>query len=197
MQFFDLLNDLVSEAQDGCKKIKIDAVEFKGILFKDLRNLGFDLLTAINDVAKMVTPSKVMKDSDSFPMVCKDPALPLIVETESHRFHEVNDCSVKALTVVTGKAYATCHKALEDVGRKPRHGCNGIKIIAALENLGFEATFQPYTGKTFITLDVGTNQPVLVFSKAHVVAVTDNVIRDWSNGTRRKPVYALLVSKGA
>lgn len=197
MLFFDRLNDLVCEAKDGCKKIKTDAIEFKGILFDDLRNLGTDLMAAINDVAKMVTPSKVMVDSETFPMVCDEPALPLIVETESNRFNESNDCSVKAMTIVTGKAYATCHKALEAVGRKHRHGCNGHMIIAALESLGFEVSRQPFTGKTFITLDVGTNEPVLTFSKSHVVAVTGNVIRDWSNGTRRKPVYALLVSKGA
>jgi len=196
MLFFDRLNDLVCEAQNGCRKIKTDALEFKSILFEDLKNLGIDLLSAINDVAKMVTPSKVMVDGETFPMLCEEPALPLIVETESNRFNEVNDCSVKAMTIVTGKAYATCHKALENVGRKHRHGCNGHMIIAALQNLGFEATYQPFTGKTFITLDVGTNQPVLAFSKAHVVAVTGNVIRDWSNGTRRKPIYALLITKG-
>ena len=196
MLFFDRLNDLVCEAQNGCRKIKTDAIQFKGILLNDLRNLRTDLLAAINDVAKMVVPSKGMIDSESFPMVCEEPALPLIVETESNRFNEVNDCSVKALTVVTGKAYATCHKALETVGRKHRQGCSWIMIIKALQNMGFEVEYQPFTGKTFITLDVGTNKPVLAFSKAHVVAVTGNVIRDWSNGTRRKPVYALTISKG-
>ena len=169
MLFFDRLNALVSEAKNGCRKIKSDAIEFKSILIDDLRNLGFDLLDAISDVAKMVVASKGMVDSDAFPMVCEEPALPLIVETESNRFNEANDCSVKAMTIVTGKAYATCHKALEGAGRKHRKGCNGHTIIAALESLGFNVACQPFTGKTFITLDVGTDEPVLAFSKSHVI----------------------------
>lgn len=133
---------------------------------------------------------KTNPQSDRFAMDWNQPSLPPSVVAESDRFGETNDCSVKCLAIVTGKSYAQCHEALRLQGRKKGRGANGRQIEKALNALGFKTVNTEWTGKTFISFKCDPEKVVMLFSKSHVVAVTNSVIRDWSNGTRRKPIGA-------
>jgi len=169
-------SDLIREARNGIKEIKRQAIEFRGIFMSDLQKLMGQYITAKQHV-------------ETFPMKCDAPALPLYVVAESDRHNECNDCAVKALTVATGKTYAECHNALRVAGRKNREGSSGRMIVNALNILGFGLCSGDYSGKTFTTFKAKNAKDVLlVMSKTHIVAATDGIIRDWSNGTRRRIV---------
>ena len=55
---------------------------------------------------------------------------------ESQQLKERNDCTVKAIAVVTGVSYKEAHKAMADAGRKPGKGAYVAQQRAALNELG-------------------------------------------------------------
>lgn len=51
---------------------------------------------------------------------------------------EENDCSVRAVTVLTGKPYEEVHVAFEKAGRQKKGGVNDFQTANALKTLGFQ-----------------------------------------------------------
>ena len=67
-------------------------------------------------------------ETKTYKGVCKDSA-----EAE-----EKNDCTIKALTIVTGKPYGECRTALMNHGKRRRQGCAVPVQKKALKELGFK-----------------------------------------------------------
>ena len=85
--------------------------------------------------------------------------------------------------------------ALGRAGGAPRtqQGASGRQICQALNALGFGYVNAAYSGKTFRTFKCPKGDVVMLFNKSHVVAVTDSVVRDWSNGSLRRVIGAIKV----
>lgn len=111
----------------------------------------------------------------------------------SRSHNETNDCTVKALSVITGLDYDTCHAQLAKQGRKNRQGCYWhIEGPKACKALGFELrkmTRNEYRAKTMITCE---RDPALKHGKfavlvsRHVAGMVDGNVIDWSQGKRKR-----------
>lgn len=128
-----------------------------------------------------------------------------IMEDEARKaLNEKRDCTVVALTVVTGLPYHTCHAALKEAGRKDRRGAYASDYITALKALGFAV--RRWTSAEMVAMsrsywDVyGKNVagltshhprrfpkcwegkgPLLFRSRGHLAGVDANgVVHDWS-----------------
>jgi hypothetical protein len=122
---------------------------------------------------------------------------------ESQLAGETNDCSVKAIALVTGVNYLTALDACRHLGRKPRRGMKTFDILAAVRMLGKAPIAVP--AAEFIrrygwklgseggrSHRVTSHQPArfpkawkdgntyLLFTATHVLAVVDGVTHDWS-----------------
>lgn len=114
--------------------------------------------------------------------------------SDSSRSHgETNDCTVRALTVVSGLDYDVCHKQLAKQGRKPRKGIHWfIEGPKAADALGFNMRRMKrneYSAKTMIT---AARDPKLrhgryaVLVRGHVAGMIDGEVVDWSDGRRHR-----------
>lgn len=115
---------------------------------------------------------------------------------------EDNDCSVKALSLLTKVSYAECHAALAQAGRKPGRGVSMAQIVAAAEALGFAMTRQPfrlhneiiacYPERDRVLMNITTHHPrrfakvwstmpnMMFETDRHVAAFVDGKVVDWS-----------------
>jgi hypothetical protein len=119
--------------------------------------------------------------------------------TASRAHNEHNDCTVKALTAATGLSYDECHHALAKQGRKPRKGCHfhtvGKRAAADLGFLMETMDWRDYSAKTMISAErdrrLAKGRYVLQV-RAHVAALVDGKVIDWSQGRRHriKAVYS-------
>jgi hypothetical protein len=99
---------------------------------------------------------------------------------------ETNDCTVKALAVVTKKSYDEVHAELKSRGRKRGQGCNQLMWLPAVKALGchyvevtgifesktvkaLEREFQKYKGKRFLVSVYG-----------HVLGYDGHEVVDWT-----------------
>jgi len=106
---------------------------------------------------------------------------------------ETNDCTVRALTVVTGLPYDVCHAQLAKQGRKPRKGCHWyIEGPKAAEALGCKMRRMhrsEFTAKTMITAardrKLATGR-YAVLVRGHVAGMIDGDVVDWSDGRRHR-----------
>jgi hypothetical protein len=123
------------------------------------------------------------------------------------------DCTVVAMSIVTGLSYATCHKALEEAGRKNGRGTYFAQQKAAYEALGF--TVREWTSREVVDLIMSypkkgiagltTHQPrrfakawaphrdkaLLLYSRGHVSACVGGVVQDWAIN-RAKQLYMVV-----
>lgn len=98
---------------------------------------------------------------------------------------EANDCTVKAITAVTGVHYVDVHSLLAKHGRPHRKGAQKHTQYRTLKDLGFKMEHIKVKSKTVRTLGRELkNQPgnYLVWVKGHVLAVKDGEVLDWTNG---------------
>ncbi len=106
---------------------------------------------------------------------------------------ERNDCTVRALAVITGLDYDVCHAQLAKQGRKPRKGCywftEGPKAAKAL---GFDLrqmARNEYHAKTMITAErdraLQSGKYAILVSR-HVAGMVDGDVIDWSQGKRKR-----------
>lgn len=127
----------------------------------------------------------------------------------SKKLKEKNDCSVIALSVVTGKSYDECHAALAAAGRKNGTGAHLTEIEAAAKALGFRLERLPqsfldgivaqYPGIHKTLKHITTHHPVR-FSKVwsevsepllfnvnrHIAGFREGAIHDWTvNAAKR------------
>lgn len=111
---------------------------------------------------------------------------------------ENNDCTVKAVAIVTGIPYQQAHKKMADMGRKNGRGAFGTE--RAIRELGFNlkkvdigeiiASYpKPHCKvlKNFTTHHprrfpgcIDASKVYLAFSSGHAIAIKDGVVHCWS-----------------
>ena len=124
------------------------------------------------------------------------------------KLRETNDCTVKAVAVVTGLPYAEAHALLRRYGRRPGHGMTAFGpkgYHAAIESLGFTVTRLEGHAlnrcKTIVTL--GRALPsrgvflVLTSSNRHVLAARGGQVHDYTAGRRHRIASVWRVSRKA
>ncbi len=134
------------------------------------------------------------------------------LNNEAYSKGETNDCSVKAVALVTGALYDDAHRALSTRGRKARHGAYTSDIIAAVRSFGkttnavdARAIIAQYPSPHRDVLkNVTTHHPrrfnkawpkgrFLLFSRRHVSAVIDGVLHDWAVNKALRVSYIVEV----
>ncbi len=125
---------------------------------------------------------------------------------ETNAIGEHNDCSVKAIALVTGRSYREAHAALKVAGRRDR-GRTPIRVsAAAIRGLG--ATLRVWTDMEMFRMmdsypgaDVHNNRraitthhwrrfatqwaphrgkKLIIVTNGHMLAVIDGEVKDWS-----------------
>lgn len=120
------------------------------------------------------------------------------------------DCAVKAVAIVTGLSYATCHEALTLEGRKAGRRTPDSVLFASIERLGFTvrewsaaeriamihsypkrgiANITTHHPRRFAKCWAGKG-PLLMRSSGHVSAFRDGVVHDWAVNSS-KQVFAI------
>jgi hypothetical protein len=114
---------------------------------------------------------------------------------------ETNDCSVRAVALVTGQPYAIVHELFIEEGRKPRHGTKMYITTAVLDFLGFNLVtvnrrdmIRQYPGIHKTLKHITSHHPArfnkvwkngkkyLMRTNSHILAVIDGVNHDWTAG---------------
>ena len=126
---------------------------------------------------------------------------------ESQAAGESNDCSVKAVAIITGRPYAEVHAVFAACGRRARRGTPRDVSRAALVALGvrirkwsladFRAVMATYPARSagkparnWVTTHHWRRFPeswapyrgkkLIVLTSSHMLAVVDGQVRDWS-----------------
>ena len=122
---------------------------------------------------------------------------------ESGRRNETNDCSVRALAVVTGEDYEAAHRALQAEGRRHRKGSTMPAIAKAAKRLGYtmiRGNRRDYAAKTIRTADRDRNLRRGAFMlevRGHVAGMIDGQIVDWTDGRLHRIKAVWEVTKDA
>lgn len=138
------------------------------------------------------------------PKIKRHPPSKLWHEHERERLaaSEKNDCSVKALSVVTGLPYSQCKAALDEAGRKPKDGAYHWQMEKAAELLGYRMVPLPHTWmRDMIASYPGAHknlrhvtthhprrfrkqwrdvEPLIVHTSHHYASFKDGQIHDWT-----------------
>lgn len=127
---------------------------------------------------------------------------------QRNMMNETNDCTVVALSVVTGMSYPEAHKAMQAQGRKPGKGSNGIeKALAAagfkLKRVNIQSIIDKFPKphcdvlKNFTTHHprrfpgcIDKSKVYMAYTNRHVLGIREGEVRDWSINTSLR-VYAL------
>ena len=116
------------------------------------------------------------------------------------------DCSVIAVSIVTGRSYAEAEAALAARGRKPGCGARTWAINEAVTSFGFKLELvdrrkfidERYPAAHRILKSITTHHPerfpeafkgettMLFYTSNHVAAFKDGVIHDWTRGSARR-----------
>ena len=112
---------------------------------------------------------------------------------ESNEYGESNDCTVKAVTLVSDLPYGTVHRMYHLAGRKRRCGARREITQDVLHQLG-ENGYRHYwcqplqkSGSRFTMKTIGKAYPkgrYIVRVRGHLAAMIDGVIHDWTQGRR-------------
>lgn len=140
----------------------------------------------------------------------------LNMERERSALGDTNDCTVKAISVVTGRPYKEVHEVMARHGRKARHGANWRVILGALNELGFQTKSRPmfdfisrYPGAHCGLRSVTSHHPerfpgvwrdgkAYIFDFGnHVAAVVNGTNHDWTKGRakRIKNIFEVVPNK--
>jgi hypothetical protein len=146
------------------------------------------------------------------------PAIPAAAKATTELFNklkkdaaskgETNDCTVKAICVVTGCSYETAHTMLAARGRKSGRGAFRFDTHAVIRQLGFTMTLvEPeemqakydrkktggYQYKQLTTHHLALypeawkdGHTYLIHVSAHVAGAIDGTLHDWTVGTARR-----------
>ena len=119
----------------------------------------------------------------------------------SNKFGETNDCTVKAVAVVTGLPYEICHEAVKRRGRRNRKGAYPHQYHSALRDLGYKVEKQQLDprAKTMksVTKYLPSTGKFLINVSRHVAGATGRLIHDWADGTCRRIISVHAVTKVA
>lgn len=124
------------------------------------------------------------------------------VQGKSIRYRETNDCSVKAVSIVTGIAYAEVLLTFKFFGRKPRKRTPNEITLKVMDYYGFYLKLSRptnfYNGRevqyTMRTIGQHLRKgKYLVFTRGHVAAIVDGKVVDWTEGRCHRVLYVLEV----
>lgn len=118
----------------------------------------------------------------------------LKLKEESSSFGEVNDCSIKAITLATGKPYSEVLALSYRFGRKKGKGTYIETSKKILDALGFEVIIlEEYIwkriGKTFLTFARNNyikSSNLIIYSSTHMAAIVDGDLIDWAIEKRKR-----------
>lgn len=108
---------------------------------------------------------------------------------------ERNDCTVKAMAVVTKIPYEKARTELQKAGRVPGRGFRMDKVVETTARQGFRVAspIKPakLNGSQYSMTTIGRIFPkgtyyVLMSKGRHVAAMVDGIIHDWSASGRRR-----------
>ena len=138
------------------------------------------------------------------------------ISTETKKADEGNDCSVKALALVTGQKYAVAQKALAKKGRKKGEGIESVHIVDAVKEAGFTVKevgsshfIEQYPGVHVNLKNVTTHHPdrfprawadghtYLAFTAGHALAIIDGYNHDHTRGSAKRVIRIYRVEKAA
>ena len=113
------------------------------------------------------------------------------LQKQSVGMGECNDCTVKALALVSGMEYKYCHSLLAKHGRPRRGGPSWGQFYAAVKEMGLWKEEYPVKSKTVTTLgrelaNVTGRFIVETSGGRHVCAVVNGVVEDWTEGRRHR-----------
>jgi hypothetical protein len=98
---------------------------------------------------------------------------------------ENRDCSVRALAIATGRAYAECHTAFAAAGRLPNVGTTvaASRFVHEILGLTYIETAKPWGYPTLSYFaETHPRGRFILHSNGHAFALVDGVVHDWSGG---------------
>ena len=107
---------------------------------------------------------------------------------ETSKAGELNDCTVKALSIIADVPYKVAHHAMHQAGRRNWRGADRFQQKDALESLGFEqkrVDFKPCQVRT-VTRQLDPKKIYRVHVRGHALAVRYGKVEDWSEGSARR-----------
>lgn len=110
---------------------------------------------------------------------------------------EKNDCTVIAVSIVTGRPYDEVHAALARHGREPGKGTNSSVYLAVIREFGCSVIPERHEHcKTVKTAEryLPRHGTFLVRTRGHVLAVRDGKVHDHSRGSCRKVIDILRIN---
>lgn len=113
------------------------------------------------------------------------------LERVSDAVGEFNDCTVKALAVVTEKPYILCKNVLEVCGRNYQEGVNINIQCQALKILGAKSELIETPGATVLTVVRELKRrggKYLIYTDGHVTGFNETTVIDWVKEDSRKRV---------
>ena len=125
------------------------------------------------------------------------------VDKVSHSLNESNDCSIKALAIVTQQPYGIVHTMLSRLGRKSRRGTLTAEAIATIHNLGFKVVkvrspqyvnkhsktgHSQYTTKTLHKCVGVQTGRWFGMTSTHSFAFVNGKVHDWSDDRKFRVV---------
>lgn len=114
----------------------------------------------------------------------------------SGRRNENNDCTVRAVAIVTGLPYDQVHAAFSQAGRKHRRGCRRSVTEQACKSLGYAMKSVAHESRTAVTIErekrLQTGRYIIGMT-AHLAGMIDGKLIDWTAGRRKRVngVYSL------
>ena len=102
---------------------------------------------------------------------------------------EHNDCAVKAVAIACDVSYRVAQRALQLQGRQKGSGTYRAQTYAAIQLLGFKFESVQINASTVASLprDRAVSQGYyLVHVRAHVLAVVNGTVQDWTDGRRHR-----------
>lgn len=104
---------------------------------------------------------------------------------------DTNNCAVVAVHALAEGEYSRVHRAFEQAGRKWGEGSTTDCIKGALRALGLEGDYvRRWIGSQFtvaaLLAEISSDERLLVFTRSHVMAVSEGRVVDTCHRTRSK-----------
>ncbi len=108
------------------------------------------------------------------------------------------DCAVRAICNATGEDYDTVEAALIRAGRRVNTGTYCEQLTKAVRDLGYKIAAKNFRRGT--TVRTAPREfpggAWILFMRGHFASVVDGTVIDWSEGRKKRVIYAFHVSKG-
>ncbi len=126
-------------------------------------------------------------------------SLPKKMTRKSKKAGEKNDCAVKAVAIVANADYDEVHAIMAELGRKDGKGTPFEIIWETLRRLGVWVGPKDHAAvryaKTVRYLPAALPKGRwLVYTRGHILAVVDGEVKDWTEGRRHQPKFAVEIA---